>query len=575
MTAQFMYYAVLAALSMLLTLLYAFWWRKQFEAHMTVIFIVIPITNLAYLLMYASHELEAVTSLMKFVYVGGCFLPWLVTMCELALCHIPVSRRIRLATLLVSTAVFVSVLSAGYSDVFYQSLTLDWAGDAMIIYRQYGPMHTVHYVCVILYLIADLAILAYTYYKKRQVSRVVLFLLFAPIPITIAVYLGGRFFANTGFELTHLSYTVAQVIYLFIARRMSYYNVSEMVVESMVQSGETGFVTIDHKGRYLGSNQTAQEALPDLGHLAVDQRIGSVEGLRQTVVAWLEDFKKNGGKDKFLFTQGNNGDGEERIYAVSVDYLFDGRVQCGYQVFLQDDTKNQQYIRLLDRYNSDLQADVAAKTERIVAMHDQLILGMAAMVESRDNSTGGHIRRTSVGVRLLVEAIQEDNGLLLSDEFCQCIIKAAPMHDLGKIAVDDAILRKPGRFTSEEFEKMKAHAAEGARIVHEILSDTDDDEFRRIAENVAHYHHERVDGSGYPQGLKGDEIPLEARIMAIADVYDALVSKRVYKEAFSFEKADAIIMDGMGTQFDARLERYYCMARPHLEEYYALQREKS
>ena len=135
--------------------------------------------------------------------------------------------------------------------------------------------------------------------------------------------------------------------------------------------------------------------------------------------------------------------------------------------------------------------------------------------------------------------------------------------------MDDAILRKPGRFTPEEFEKMKAHAAEGARIVREILRDTDDEEFRRIAENVAHYHHERMDGSGYPEGLRGEEIPPEARIMAIADVYDALVSKRVYKEAFSFEKADQIILEGMGTQFDANLKETYITARPRLEAYYA------
>lgn len=142
------------------------------------------------------------------------------------------------------------------------------------------------------------------------------------------------------------------------------------------------------------------------------------------------------------------------------------------------------------------------------------------------------------------------------------------MHDLGKISVDDAILRKPGRFTPEEFEEMKTHAAEGARIVREILADTDDLEFRQIAENVAHYHHERVDGSGYPDGLKGDEIPLEARIMAIADVYDALVSERVYKESYSFEEVDLIILEGMGTQFDSRLREHYTTARPKLEAYY-------
>ena len=223
-------------------------------------------------------------------------------------------------------------------------------------------------------------------------------------------------------------------------------------------------------------------------------------------------------------------------------------------------------------YNEELQKEVAAKTERIVELHDRLIIGMATMVESRDNSTGGHIRRTSAGVRILTDAIRGDGSLRLPDGFCEKLIKAAPMHDLGKIAVDDSILRKPGRFTPEEYDQMKTHAAEGARIVREILADTDDKEFRRIAENAAHYHHERFDGSGYPDGLKGEEIPLEARIMAIADVYDALVSKRVYKESYSFEKADEIILEGMGTQFDPMLEKYYAAARPKLEEYYAKNR---
>ena len=157
----------------------------------------------------------------------------------------------------------------------------------------------------------------------------------------------------------------------------------------------------------------------------------------------------------------------------------------------------------------------------------------------------------------------------LSEDFCRNIIKAAPMHDLGKIAVDDAILRKPGRFTDEEFAIMKTHAAEGARIVHEILKGTDDEQFKILAENVAHYHHERWDGSGYPEGLSGEDIPLEARIMAIADVYDALVSKRVYKDRMSFEQADRIIMEGMGKHFDKRLEPCYVAARPRLEEYYS------
>ena len=199
------------------------------------------------------------------------------------------------------------------------------------------------------------------------------------------------------------------------------------------------------------------------------------------------------------------------------------------------------------------------------------VLGMAAMIEGRDNSTGGHIRRTSDVVKILLDEIEKDtsdDGIKLSKRFCHNLIKAAPMHDLGKIAVDDAILRKPGIYNSEEYEIMKIHAAEGARIVREILKETDDKEFKIIAENVAHYHHERWDGSGYPEGLKGEEIPIEARIMAVADVYDALVSKRFYKEKLSFEEADKIILEGMGQHFDKRLEKYYVAARPKLEEYY-------
>ena len=122
---------------------------------------------------------------------------------------------------------------------------------------------------------------------------------------------------------------------------------------------------------------------------------------------------------------------------------------------------------------------------------------------------------------------------------------------------------------------MKKHAEEGARVIHEILLNTDDDNFNVIAENVAHYHHERYDGSGYPEGLKGEQIPLEARIMAIADVYDALVSKRVYKDAFSLEKADSIILEGMGTQFDPKLQTAYENARPRLEAYYCQDRVQS
>ena len=207
-------------------------------------------------------------------------------------------------------------------------------------------------------------------------------------------------------------------------------------------------------------------------------------------------------------------------------------------------------------------------TKREKEMQNKLVFGMATMVEGRDNSTGGHIKRTSKVVELIVEEMAKDNSVVFDNRFISSVIKAAPMHDLGKITVDDAVLRKPGKFTPKEFAAMKEHSKEGARIVKEILENYGDEYFEQIAVNVAHYHHERWDGSGYPLGLKGEIIPLEARIMAIADVYDALVSKRVYKEEFSFEDANKIILEGMGKQFDPGLEKYYLSAREKIENFY-------
>ena len=206
--------------------------------------------------------------------------------------------------------------------------------------------------------------------------------------------------------------------------------------------------------------------------------------------------------------------------------------------------------------------------KREVDMQDKLVFGMATMVEGRDNSTGGHIKRTSKVVELIVNEMIKDTSLKVNHRFYTNVIKAAPMHDLGKIAVDDVVLRKPGKFTPEEYAIMKTHSAAGAKIVSDILKDGEDEYFEEIAINVAHYHHEKWNGMGYPLGLKGEEIPLEARIMAIADVYDALVSKRVYKDEFSFEEANKIILESMGSHFDPNLEKYYSKARSKIEEFY-------
>ena len=200
--------------------------------------------------------------------------------------------------------------------------------------------------------------------------------------------------------------------------------------------------------------------------------------------------------------------------------------------------------------------------EFIIDSRDSILDGMASVVENRDNNTGGHIKRTSHVVGLMVE------NLLIDDSFRDYIIRCAPLHDLGKIAIPDNILNKPGRLTDEEFEFIKIHPEKGHSIIGKIFSGINDENFMRIAENIALYHHEKYDGSGYPKGISGEEIPLEARIMAIADVYDALVSKRCYKEPMSQEEAYKIIMESMGSHFDPALKDCFEKAYPSITQFY-------
>jgi HD-GYP domain-containing protein (c-di-GMP phosphodiesterase class II) len=567
------YYQILFCISFLLSGIYVLIWRKHYDINITAIFILIPIANLGYVFLAKSVDAYDASIAIKIIYLSGCFLSFFITMCVLNLCEIESSTWFRFIGFLISSVLYAFVLTIGYKPYFYKKLRVIYdSKNGYQLIKLYGPVHTLFYVVVVSYFVLSVIAIFYSLSHKRQVSNRIIKLLFFPEILAVVGYLSNPFI-KINIDIMPITYIFAQIIYIFIVKRMSFYKISDMAVDSMIKTGETAFISLDLKYNYLGSNETAKKILPELKELSVDQPINDNQELKKNVLHWIKHFEDNSKNSKNLFAY-RDSDNEEnnRFYQVNTHYLYDGGKRCGYQIYLTDDTKNQKYISLIDKYNDELQEEVEKKTQHIVEMHNNLILSMATMVESRDNSTGGHIRRTSVDVRILIDEIKKDKSFELADEltdeFCKSLIKAAPMHDLGKVAVDDAILRKPGRFTPEEFEVMKTHAAEGARIVHEILKDTDDEIFKVIAENVAHFHHERMDGSGYPQGLVGDDIPLEARIMAIADVYDALVSKRVYKESMSFEKADEIMMDSFGKHFDKRLEPYYVKARPKLEEYY-------
>jgi response regulator RpfG family c-di-GMP phosphodiesterase len=199
-------------------------------------------------------------------------------------------------------------------------------------------------------------------------------------------------------------------------------------------------------------------------------------------------------------------------------------------------------------------SEVSEKNRAINHLQNGLILVMADLVESRDKCTGDHIKNTAAYVQIIIDQMRREGiySEAITDQFAEDVVNSAPLHDIGKIQVPDAILNKPGKLTAEEFADMKEHTTHGGSIIADAIEQlgAGDSGYLREAKNLALCHHEKWDGSGYPNGLKGEEIPLSARIMAVADVFDALVSKRSYKEGMPFEKAMSIIREGSGSHFD-------------------------
>ncbi len=217
------------------------------------------------------------------------------------------------------------------------------------------------------------------------------------------------------------------------------------------------------------------------------------------------------------------------------------------------------YIYYNGRVQEDIQADLVSNQIKMTRMLHQMISGLANMIESRDTETGEHIIRTGNYVRALAEDARADGVYAdeIDDEFIERLQTLAPLHDVGKIAVPDSILKKPGKLTREEFKQMEQHAAAGGKVIRRILKGIADEEYLKFASDIATYHHERWDGGGYPVGRKGDDIPLSARIMAIADVYDALISERCYKKPIPEDEAREIIKNEAGTHFDPALVKVF------------------
>ncbi len=266
----------------------------------------------------------------------------------------------------------------------------------------------------------------------------------------------------------------------------------------------------------------------------------------------------------FLTAKSEVSDETKGLELGAVDYLTKpisppillARVKTHLTMKKMQDLLKDKAALLQDEVNTQTR-ELIERTKEIIATQDVTIHAMASLAETRDNDTGNHIRRTQFYVKLLAEKLRFNPNFsyfLNDDKTIEILFKSAPLHDIGKVGIRDKILLKPAKFDYDEFEIMKTHTTLGRdTILHAERSLGIEVPFLKYAKEIALSHHEKWDGSGYPQGLVGNEIPISARLMAIADVYDALISSRVYKTGMPYEKAVAIITEGRGSHFDPEI----------------------
>ena len=549
-------------------------WLKIFDVRNSISqylnLIIVTISSFGYYLLSISKSVDQALFAQIIGYVGGVFLPVFFFFLVLEICHLGLSRYIKVVLVLCQCVIYGFVCTIGRNDLFYKNIEMHTNNGMVILEKDYGPFHILAIGSMYLYLLVAFIVVIYALVKKKSVDVKNAIIMLVLMAIATGVYALEKLF---GIEYTIIPLTfdvlmLGALIPIYDSNIFTVYENKNIIDE---QLGNIGFLTFDKNKAYKGCNDYMGNIFPELLQYRLEQTIKSCSPDLQNIIDQIanieEIYKNNSDKghvhisiDPFLL--------EDRYYDGKIHLLANsfGKLK-GYTIELRDNTEHYKTLALQERYNEELAGEVDKKTRQIKTIQEKIILGMAQMVESRDLSTGGHIKRTSDVVRIFAKQLV-NTDLGLTPEFLNLVIRSAPMHDLGKIGVDDEVLRKQGKFTDKEYEKMKKHSEIGYHMVNEILSDVEDPDFVRIAENVAHYHHEKVNGAGYPDGLKGDEIPIEARIMALADVFDALVSKRCYKEAFSYERAYEIIEKDAGTHFDKQLAMVFLTCKEELEKYY-------
>jgi len=387
-----------------------------------------------------------------------------------------------------------------------------------VLYYVYLSIIAVLLLCDTILVISEIKT-AKNSFEKSQ-AYCILGLIFSPI-LGFIIYRSG---ITRGYDTTIVGTFIGCCFLFALFFKYKLFDFIEDAKEHALDASDGGILVLNANGKVAYASRLLKKTFP-----------GIVDGEGSKCLSILHDYAAE--KKVFSF--------RSRFYNVKEFPIIEGGYPLGSAVELHDITDSYLHARRLEE-------EVSYRTTEIMKIQRKITVGFANLVEARDKGTGDHVRRTGAMVALIAKTMKKDGNYrdILTSNYISMLEETAPLHDLGKISIPDEILLKPGKLTDDEFETMKGHTTMGKALIEKVLRGIENDDYVSMAEDISLYHHERWNGKGYPCGLSGSDIPLCARIMSIADVYDALRSDRCYKSAMSHQDACRIIVEERGKQFD-------------------------
>ena len=516
---------------------------RQHGSRLQTILVILLYTSLFNIVGY-TLEMEAKTQELamqsvKMTYIGKPFVVFTMYVFVMEYCGVGVKKSRRNFFYAICVAIAGLVYTNEYHHLFYSSVSYTNDGLFPHLVLKHGIFYNLYSIILLYYFVGMVYVCARKYRQndseiiRKQVSVLIVMVLFSSG--CLALFL---FNLTNGYDTTALAYIVAVFLFERLMRKYKLFDTLTLAKEEAVEHMTNGLIVVNVYGDMVYSNDEADRVLLYI-------RKHGNKGIE-----YLEELANN---SKYMFVDecsqedGNkHADSEKCVYELTMHEIFRNENSYGKMLLITEITDSYYYTERL-------QNELKKKTREVISIQRDIIGSFASMIEARDGITGLHIKNTANLVKVLVYVMKNNPKYsgIITDEYAQMTAAAAHLHDIGKIAIPDRILQKEGKLTDEEFAIMKTHPVEGAKILENTIKGLESDAYYQIAHDMVLFHHEKYDGSGYPTGISGENIPLTARIMAVADVYDALRSKRHYKDGFSKEKSMAIMEESKGTHFDA------------------------